>query len=1183
MAEVIGIVASAITIGASAAQLSLALFDVAHTIKNAPKQIAEIAEEFSLVSESLQTLADIIRANQNLCKPALFKNTHTIISRYKQVDAEIKKLIDTPRKLAGLQWYINKPKAKGLLKKVEGIKTALILELNIIRLAREEFTRPHTENGPSISVGLPPNFNRFRKVVESAVQANRKVVENAQQDDKDSGTGRQKYTNAELDIWKEGSFDTATWLYHLVFSPDTPDASEASAKSRRLHQASVADESHSSEEDSTSHRQEEDLEKKSLIVWNKQTEPSLVVDRLLSSWTTLSSDQITRSAANQDGNEWREDLLKNIEQAKKEDDLSFDQWELQNEPVRSDDEDFKSIDDDSLSGITMPTYNFHSNTRNHRSRSVSRPGDDDDDPWSFKSGESLLRRNVQPDRPNIRIVDTSREPRPKRLSREHRVRWEEDMSPLERARARERRERDSGYTRHLYPDNESITSRVHTINSDRNTSTKGRPTNHFSSATASSYNPFDPKPTPWNDHFERVPSWQEPVSAFQQGSSNPFSHPVDSWAHWSSAAPPYYVPPPPPAPIPPPTPTQFHPNPSFQDTRTSPPPSPRVSREEQSDEAKTSTKENAIVTAIEKLLEKRGQDNQLDPNEPRFLKLMELLTAQQEREAQNERERANAAIETQMKLMQAMHDKDNERLKQLESLVEEKRGVEVALQTIWKEEAEKKAQEARNSVMEEMAERQALAAKARDAERQAQQEAEARAAKEIKRLERNHQKEIKRYEDLLRGFQDQQLKAEQDAQLPIRRTRIAEGNRSVDVTEYSTDRRNPFLSSLSNLRNLQYGFAQFGTSLKPPNTQPQHPRHSRRNSFRSSTPSLQSSHASIGTENTSNATESSQQLIIFPAKADRASRQITKLQTSLASHGIDSTFEDPEEDPGNQLVPYHHGDSGDQLVRSTIFWEAAMLGLGSELLSTMRQVGWRPAYMRTSEKGQTHFLGNQPVHAFFFSPDYKPQFSPSTRSSFKETVVIPKSLVKKYALIESGFAYEAKDEGVYEGVYVLDGRLTYNDIESLVERSFMMRENDYRRIYRELQCHYDKGTNKASSTRHDRSYTPSISSTASIYSRDGDHTSCADSDTDTEGKQSSRATTVARYGHSDDEGDRVSTRSRSSRGGSPVKSPSIVSWESKSTNPFRKHMIQVKEINDAPKSQSPSVSIWDDPTPEPLV
>ena len=803
-------------------------------------------------------------------------------------------------------------------------------------------------------------------MVESAVQANRKVVENAQQDDKDSGTGKRKYTNAELDIWKEGSFDTATWLYHLVFSPDIPYSSEADAETCEDHQASVADESLSSEEDSTSHIQDEASDEKSLIVWNKQTEPSLVVDRLLSSWTTLSSDQITHSAANQDDDEWREDLLRNIEEVKKEDELSFDQWELQNEPVKSDDEDFKSIDDDSLSGITMPTYNFHSNTRNHRSRSVPKPDDDDDDDsWSFKPGKSPVRRDVRSDQPIIHIYTTARA-RPKRSSDEHRVRWKEDMSPIERSRSRSRsrppphHQRQLRYKKASYTDNESITSRVHNLNKDRTTSTKGKPTSSFSNTTTSSYNPFDPKSTPSHDHFEQVPSWQEPVSAFQQGPSNPFNHSVDPRAYRSSAAPPHYVSPPPP---PQPPPSQYHPNTSFKDTHTSPPPPPppppppaRAYPEKQSNEAETAAKEKAIVIAIEKLLEKRGQDNQLDPNEPRFLKLMELLTAQQEREAQNERERANAAIEAQMKLMQAMHDKDNERLKQLESIVEDKRGIEVALQTIWKKEAEKMVQEARDSAIKEMVERQALVAKTRDAERQTQKENEVRAAKERERLERNHQKEIKRYQDLLRGFQEQQLKVEQDAQQPIRRTRIAEGNRSVDVMEYSTDRRNPFLSSSSHLRSLQHGFAQFGTNLKPPSAQPQRPRHSRHNSFRSSTSSIQSSHASIGTGNMSNATESSQQLVIFPAEADRASRQIAKLQTSLAAHGIDSTFEDPEEDPGNQLIPYNYDESGDQLVRSTIFWEAAMISLGSELLLTMKQAGWRPAYTRTS--------GRRPLQCF---------------------------------------------------------------------------------------------------------------------------------------------------------------------------------------------------------------------------
>jgi hypothetical protein len=45
MAEVVGIlgiIASALTVGECAAQLSLALFSVVQTLKNAPKEIADI-------------------------------------------------------------------------------------------------------------------------------------------------------------------------------------------------------------------------------------------------------------------------------------------------------------------------------------------------------------------------------------------------------------------------------------------------------------------------------------------------------------------------------------------------------------------------------------------------------------------------------------------------------------------------------------------------------------------------------------------------------------------------------------------------------------------------------------------------------------------------------------------------------------------------------------------------------------------------------------------------------------------------------------------------------------------------------------------------------------------------------------------------------------------------------------
>lgn len=142
MAEAGGIVQSVLDSAASAAELSLALFNVAQTLDNAPNEVPEIAEGLSMFAEGLQTLADVINDNQSLCKDALFQSTRVILGRYGQVEAELKLLIETPEGLDNLRWYIKKPQVKSLLKKVEAIKTVLVLESNIIRLAREEASRP---------------------------------------------------------------------------------------------------------------------------------------------------------------------------------------------------------------------------------------------------------------------------------------------------------------------------------------------------------------------------------------------------------------------------------------------------------------------------------------------------------------------------------------------------------------------------------------------------------------------------------------------------------------------------------------------------------------------------------------------------------------------------------------------------------------------------------------------------------------------------------------------------------------------------------------------------------------------------------------------------------------------------------------------------------------------------------
>lgn len=142
MADPFSVVASALTVGTAAAQLSLALFSVAHTVKFAKEEISDIAEEISTLSGSLLVLGDLLEWHQKLCKAELFTQVHSIFARYQHVEAELRKLIE-PRKSfkRRLKWFFDAPKAKALLQRIETIKNSLNLVLNIIRLSVEEVER----------------------------------------------------------------------------------------------------------------------------------------------------------------------------------------------------------------------------------------------------------------------------------------------------------------------------------------------------------------------------------------------------------------------------------------------------------------------------------------------------------------------------------------------------------------------------------------------------------------------------------------------------------------------------------------------------------------------------------------------------------------------------------------------------------------------------------------------------------------------------------------------------------------------------------------------------------------------------------------------------------------------------------------------------------------------------------
>ncbi|KAI4637915.1 hypothetical protein J4E83_000733 [Alternaria metachromatica] len=331
----------------------------------------------------------------------------------------------------------------------------------------------------------------------------------------------------------------------------------------------------------------------------------------------------------------------------------------------------------------------------------------------------------------------------------------------------------------------------------------------------------------------------------------------------------------------------------------------------------------------------------------------------QERELQSERERANAVTEARMKQMQDAHEKDEERMKQLESLIAAQSAEQRRMESMW--EMERRAIEAEAAKQAQSV--RDLAAK---------EIAAAQMAKETAQTALNAEK----------------LETEKQARKRANAMFKAEKERTDEFHKLQLQRYEELLQGLREQL-------------------------------------LNSEHESDrAIRRTSDGTSKSQQVIIFPAKADRRSQRMHKLQKSLTRFGIESDFEDPEDLHQlhtSQLVQYDYDKMNDQSVRSTIFWEASALNLGSELLLTMRQAGWRPSYTRISEKGQTHFLGSQPVHTYFFDPDYEPQFSPSETVPGKESITIQKALVEEYALIELGFKFHTNDTGVY----ILDGRLTY--------------------------------------------------------------------------------------------------------------------------------------------------------------
>ena len=219
-----------------------------------------------------------------------------------------------------------------------------------------------------------------------------------------------------------------------------------------------------------------------------------------------------------------------------------------------------------------------------------------------------------------------------------------------------------------------------------------------------------------------------------------------------------------------------------------------------------------------------------------------------------------------------------------------------------------------------------------------------------RKADEDYSKHFQRYEKLLKASQEAPRKLEPIVHQPVRQMRMMDKHRSIEVNEYLPDAS----SSSSALPFSPLKFFQNDT--RRPETDVQYYETSsllsreRHSSFHSSSASLRlplrSPGLSVGSGDRLGFSQENQQMILFPSKVDRNSPSTSKLQSYLKRSGVQAIFGDGQDQSQGELMSFEEGSA--QIVRSTLFWEPPARALGSELLLTMKNQGWKPSYSRKS-------------------------------------------------------------------------------------------------------------------------------------------------------------------------------------------------------------------------------------------
>ncbi|KAL1640076.1 hypothetical protein SLS58_007343 [Diplodia intermedia] len=222
----ISIIGTAIGVAAVAVELSFKLHEIARTLKDAPREIEDIASEMSILTMILENIDDCLHNHRDLYKDRLGHDVVQILMRFGALTDELKSLLLnlTRKKFARWRFFKKRPRFQELLKKMEAVKTSMNLVLSVMNLAQVHRRR---EGHPTTSYGVR------RTVAESMVETTRLSVERLQKADNETfesdGAGQ---TQISIRNGPHLQNDTAIWLYRLVYTSEpSPQAFNSEANS----------------------------------------------------------------------------------------------------------------------------------------------------------------------------------------------------------------------------------------------------------------------------------------------------------------------------------------------------------------------------------------------------------------------------------------------------------------------------------------------------------------------------------------------------------------------------------------------------------------------------------------------------------------------------------------------------------------------------------------------------------------------------------------------------------------------------------------------------------------------------------------------------------------------------------------------------------------------------------------